>query len=118
MKLRVPPEPLGSLPAFPVCPLRLKNQGAGGSCDCTVNSVKLFARKIVGDLLSQRYFYATVSHHITAGSAGGVQAFRKRRLKSRYAVMYLNALFVKVLRPGAGIRKEAVSVALGVTQKG
>jgi len=32
-------------------------------------------------------------------------------------VIYLDALFVKVLRPEAGIRKEAVHGTLGVTQE-
>lgn len=67
--------------------------------------------------MGHRYSQATVSR-ITEVVQERVQAFRKRLLKPRYAVIYLDALFVKVLRPEVGIRKEAVYVALGVTQEG
>jgi transposase-like protein len=41
-----------------------------------------------------------------------VESFRTRPLRKRYAIVYLECLFAKVLRE-EGIRKEAVYVVLG-----
>lgn len=47
-----------------------------------------------------------------------VQAFQTRLLKSIYAVIYGDALFVKILHFQARMRKEAVYVTLGLTREG
>ncbi len=49
---------------------------------------------------------------------GRVETFQRRALQERYAFIYIDALFVKVFRPGGGIDSEAVYVALGVTPEG
>ncbi|MEM3658302.1 MAG: transposase [Candidatus Hadarchaeum sp.] len=67
--------------------------------------------------MGYRYSHATGSRIIEVAQER-VHAFLKRYLEPHHAVIYLDALFVKVLRPEVGIRKEAVYVALGVTQEG
>lgn len=70
----------------------------------------------MGHLLGHRYSHSTVSR-ITDLVLERVEAFRTRSLKRRYAIVYLDCLFVKVLREG-GIRKEAVYVVLGIDPEG
>jgi transposase-like protein len=73
--------------------------------------------EVMSYLLGHRYSHTTVSR-ITELVLERVEEFRKRPLRRRYAMVYLDALFVKVLRPGSGIRKEAVYVVLGITPEG
>jgi len=73
--------------------------------------------EVMSYLLGHRYSHTTVSR-ITELVWERVEEFRKRPLQRRYAVVYLDALFVKVLRRGAGIRKEALYVVLGITPEG
>ncbi len=73
--------------------------------------------EVMGHLLGHRYSHATVSR-ITELVLERVEEFRRRPLRKRYAMVYLDALFVKVLRQGSGIGKEAVYVVLGITQEG
>ena len=73
--------------------------------------------EVMSYLLGHRYSHTTVSR-ITELVLERVEEFRKRPLRKRYAVVYLDALFVKVLRQGSGIRKEAVYVVLGITPEG
>lgn len=47
-----------------------------------------------------------------------VEAFRNRPLEERYAIVFIDALFLKVFREGGGIEQEALYVALGVTPAG
>lgn len=70
----------------------------------------------MGHLLGHRYSHSTVSR-ITDLVLERVEAFRTRSLRRRYAIVYLDCLFVKVLREG-GIRKEAVYVVLGIDPEG
>ena len=41
-----------------------------------------------------------------------VEAFQDRVLQQQYVLMYIDALFLKLFRPGGGIDTEAVYVAL------
>ena len=41
-----------------------------------------------------------------------VEAFQNRVLQQQYVLMYIDALFLKLFRPGGGIDTEAVYVAL------
>ncbi len=72
--------------------------------------------EVMGHLLGHRYSHSTVSR-ITDLVLERVEAFRTRSLRKRYAIVYLDCLFVKVLREG-GIRKEAVYVVLGIDPEG
>jgi|Deesub1362B_J571_1020462.scaffolds.fasta_scaffold00619_2 transposase-like protein len=72
--------------------------------------------EVMGHLLGHRYSHSTVSR-ITELVLERVEAFRTRPLRKRYAIVYLDCLFVKVLREG-GIRKEAVYVVLGIDPQG
>lgn len=66
-------------------------------------------------LLGHCYSHTTVNR-ITELVLERVEEFRTRPLRN--AVVYSDALFVKVLRQGSGVRKEAVYVALGITSEG
>ncbi|MEM4724448.1 MAG: transposase [Candidatus Hadarchaeum sp.] len=67
--------------------------------------------------MRHRYSHAMVIR-ITEVVQERVQTSWKRNLELLYAVIYLDALFVKALCPEVGIHKEAVHVAFGVTQEG
>ncbi len=73
--------------------------------------------EVMGHLLGHRYSHTTVSR-ITELVLEQGEAFRKRPLRKRYAVVYLYALFVKLLCQDSRIRKEAVYVVLGITPEG
>ncbi|ADW21858.1 transposase [Thermus scotoductus SA-01] len=47
-----------------------------------------------------------------------VEAFRHRPIPEDMAWVYLDGFFLKVLREGIGVEREAVYVALGVTPGG
>jgi len=82
-------------------------------------AVGVSARKVgevMGHLLGHRYSHSTVSR-ITDLVLERVEAFRTRTLGERYAIVYLDRLFVEVLREG-GIRKEVVYVVLGIDLEG
>ncbi len=68
-------------------------------------------------LLGHRYSHQTISQ-ITELVMDRVEAFRSRPLEERYAIVFIDALFLKVFREGGGIEQEALYVALGVTPAG
>ena len=68
-------------------------------------------------LLGHRYSHQTISQ-ITELVMDRVEAFRNRPLEERYAIVFIDALFLKVFREGGGIEQEALYVALGVTPAG
>ena len=68
---------------------------------------------ILALLLGHRYSHQTVSQ-ITELVMDRVEAFQNRVLQQQYAFVYIDALFLKVFRPGGGIDTEAVYVALGI----
>lgn len=108
MQLRTPldPEVASGPPRLPLAP---EEPWTWRTSWIVLYSVGVSERKIgeiVGDRLGHRYYHATVSR-ITDVMQKRVEAFRKRRLNPRYAVIYSDALLVKVLHPEAGIRKEA-----------
>lgn len=75
----------------------------------------------VSDVLSlflgHRYSHQTISQ-VTELVMDRVDAFRHRPLENRYAIVYIDALFVKTFRDGGGIGKEALYTALGITPEG
>lgn len=71
----------------------------------------------MGLLLGHRYTHETISA-ITDRVMKGVKEFVERPLPEEMALVYLDGLFLKVLREGLGVEKAAVYVALGVTPSG
>lgn len=68
-------------------------------------------------LLGHRYSHQTISQ-ATELVRERVEAFRCRPLGERYAIVYIDALFLKVFRDGGGIDKEALYTVLGITPEG
>ena len=71
----------------------------------------------LGHLLGETYSASTISR-VAEGVLPRLESFRRRPLKRRYALVYLDALFVKVFREGEGVASEAAYLALGITEEG
>lgn len=71
--------------------------------------------EIVEALYSRKYSSTTVSN-ITRKVTDNVQAFRERKLRSHYAVVYVDATYVSVRRDT--VDKEGLSIAIGITPEG
>jgi putative transposase len=68
-------------------------------------------------LLGHRYSHETISA-MTEEVLQAVEAFRRRPLPEEMAFVYLDGLYLKLLREGEGVVREVVYVALGVTPSG
>jgi putative transposase len=68
-------------------------------------------------LLGHRYSHETISA-MTEEVLQAVEAFRRRPLPEEMAFVYLDGLYLKLLREGEGVVREEVYVALGVTPSG
>jgi putative transposase len=75
------------------------------------------AAEVMGLLLGHRYSHETISA-MTEEVLQGVEAFRRRPLPEEMAFVYLDGLYLKLLREGEGVVREVVYVALGVTPSG
>jgi hypothetical protein len=71
----------------------------------------------MGLLLGHRYSHETISA-MTEEVLQAVEAFRRRPLPEEMAFVYLDGLYLKLLREGEGVVREVVYVALGVTPSG
>ena len=71
--------------------------------------------QIAESLYQKKYSRTTISN-ITKKVVANIEAFRKRKLKNNYAVIYLDATYVPLRRDT--VRKEAVHIALGITMEG
>ena len=71
--------------------------------------------EIVEALYSKKYSKTTVSN-ITKRVSDNVEAFKKRKLKSHYAVIYLDATYTAIRRDT--VDKEGLCIALGITPEG
>lgn len=74
------------------------------------------AAEVLSLLLGHRYTHATISH-ITDAVMEQVTAFRNRPLPEALAFVYLDGFYLRVLQE-AGVEKQAVYVALGITPAG
>ncbi|RTH98779.1 IS256 family transposase, partial [Thermus scotoductus] len=72
------------------------------------------AAEVMSLLLGHRYTHETISA-LTDQVLKEVEAFRHRPIPEDMAWVYLDGFFLKVLREGIGVEREAVYVALGVT---
>jgi Transposase and inactivated derivatives len=68
-------------------------------------------------LLGHRYSHETISA-MTEEVLQAVEAFLRRPLPEEMAFVYLDGLYLKLLREGEGVVREVVYVALGVTPSG
>jgi transposase-like protein len=68
-------------------------------------------------LLGHRYSHETISA-MTEEVLQAVEAFRRWPLPEEMAFVYLDGLYLKLLREGEGVVREEVYVALGVTPSG
>lgn len=75
------------------------------------------AAEVMSLLLGHRYTHETISA-ITDQVLEGAEAFCRRPLPEEMALVYLDGFFLKVLREGLGVEREAVYVALGVSPCG
>ena len=75
------------------------------------------AAEVMSLLLGHRYTHETISA-LTDQVLKEVEAFRHRPIPEDMAWVYLDGFFLKVLREGIGVEREAVYVALGVTPGG
>jgi putative transposase len=75
------------------------------------------AAEVMSFLLGHRYSHETISA-MTEEVLQGVEAFRRRPLPEEMAFVYLDGLYLKLLREGEGVVREVVYVALGVTPSG
>jgi putative transposase len=75
------------------------------------------AAEVMGLLLGHRYSHETISA-MTEEVLQAVEAFRRRPLPEEMAFVYLDGLYLKLLREGEGVVREVVYVALGVTPSG
>ena len=75
------------------------------------------AAEVMSFLLGHRYFHETISA-MTEEVLQAVEAFRRRPLPEEMAFVYLDGLYLKLLREGEGVVREVVYVALGVTPSG
>lgn len=71
--------------------------------------------QIAESLYAKKYSRTTISN-ITKKVVANIEAFRNRKLKNDYAVIYLDATYVPLRRDT--VRKEAVHIALGITMEG
>jgi transposase-like protein len=71
--------------------------------------------RIIEKMYGHHYTKQTVSN-ITASVVGDIQAFNRRALSKRYAVIYLDATHLAVRRDT--VTKEALYFALGITPEG
>jgi putative transposase len=70
------------------------------------------AAEVMGLLLGHRYSHETISA-MTEEVLQAVEAFRRRPLPEEMAFVYLDGLYLKLLREGEGVVREVVYVALG-----
>jgi putative transposase len=75
------------------------------------------AAEVMSFLLGHRYSHETISA-MTEEVLQAVEAFRRRPLPEEMAFVYLDGLYLKLLREGEGVVREVVYVALGVTPSG
>jgi putative transposase len=75
------------------------------------------AAEVMCLLLGHRYSHETISA-MTEEVLQAVEAFRRRPLPEEMAFVYLDGLYLKLLREGEGVVREVVYVALGVTPSG
>jgi hypothetical protein len=75
------------------------------------------AAEVMSLLLGHRYSHETISA-MTEEVLQAVEAFRRRPLPEEMAFVYLDGLYLKLLREGEGVVREVVYVALGVTPCG
>jgi putative transposase len=75
------------------------------------------AAEVMSLLLGHRYSHETISA-LTEEVLQAVEAFRRRPLPEEMAFVYLDGLYLKLLREGEGVVREVVYVALGVTPSG
>jgi putative transposase len=75
------------------------------------------AAEVMSLLLGHRYSHETISA-MTEEVLQAVEAFRRRPLPEEMAFVYLDGLYLKLLREGEGVVREVVYVALGVTPSG
>jgi putative transposase len=75
------------------------------------------AAEVMSLLLGHRYSHETISA-MTEEVLQAVEAFRGRPLPEEMAFVYLDGLYLKLLREGEGVVREVVYVALGVTPSG
>jgi putative transposase len=75
------------------------------------------AAEVMSFLLGHRYSHETISA-MTEEVLQAVEAFRRRPLPEEMAFVYLDGLYLKLLREGEGVVREVVYVALGVTPCG
>ena len=68
-------------------------------------------------LLGHRSSHETISA-MTEEVLQAVEAFRRRPLPEEMAFVHLDGLYLRLLREGEGVVREAVYVALGVTPSG
>jgi putative transposase len=73
--------------------------------------------EVMSLLLGHRYSHETISA-MTEEVLQAVEAFRRRPLPEEMAFVYLDGLYLKLLREGEGVVREVVYVALGVTPSG
>jgi len=71
--------------------------------------------RMIEKMYGHHYTKQTVSN-ITAAVVGDIQAFNRRGLSKRYAVIYLDATYLPVRRDT--VTKEALYFALGITPEG
>jgi transposase-like protein len=75
------------------------------------------AAEVMSLLLGHRYSHETISA-MTEEVLQAVEAFRRRPLPEEMAFVYLDGLYLRLLREGEGVVREVVYVALGVTPSG
>jgi putative transposase len=75
------------------------------------------AAEVMSLLLGHRCSHETISA-MTEEVLQAVEAFRRRPLPEEMAFVYLDGLYLKLLREGEGVVREVVYVALGVTPSG
>lgn len=75
------------------------------------------AAEVLSLLLGHRYTHETLSS-LTDQVLRAAEQYRQRPLPEELAVVYLDGLFLRVMRDDLGVQQEAVYVALGITPSG